>query len=140
MLPSLMLFDSEPPQPGSRRPIKIVVVLGVAFSLLIGLLLVVLRSTSMMTVPVMIAVVSAIMIVLVALLVLRSPTGEKVKREIAAGDMYSLIDRMLPELDANERQYLRRRLEEIDAGTSKETPEELGALLDEHIRERRERR
>lgn len=139
MLPSLMLFDSQPPQPGNRRSAKLAMVLGLVIAMLLGALLFAMRSMSGAMMPIILAVAVAIMLVVIAVLVVRAMPSDKAKHEIAEGDMYSLIDRMLPELDANERLYLQRKLDEMEAGKLHETPEELGALLDERIRERRER-
>jgi hypothetical protein len=113
--------------------------LGLLGALLAGLVVFFLRSPVSATLPVVMMVVTGVMVVLFALVLVRAVPGDKAKREIAAGDMYSLIDRMLPELDTNERLYLQRKLDELEAGKPHETPEELGALLDERIRERRER-
>jgi hypothetical protein len=61
---------------------------------------------------------------------------EKPKRRLEELDMYSMIDRLLDELDGDELVYLRRRLEEHEQGKDRELSHSLEMLLDERSYER----
>jgi hypothetical protein len=56
---------------------------------------------------------------------------EKQKRELAGGDMYSMIDRLVDDLDEDELDYLRRRLAAREQGRDHKLTQSLEALLDE---------
>ena len=56
----------------------------------------------------------------------------KAKRGLDGADMYSLIDRMVDDLDDDEATYLRRRLDDRERGLKRdETKNALDDLLDE---------
>ncbi len=133
------LSDDNATQANGRRLTKWGVAMVFALLLAAGLLVFLLRSPVSATLPVILTIVTAVMVGVIAVVFVRATETGKHKRDLAAGDMYSLIDRMLPELDENERLYLQRRLDEMGAGRQKESPEALSELLDERIRERRER-
>ena len=63
---------------------------------------------------------------------------EKAKRGgVSSGDMYTLIDRMIDNLDADELDYLRQRMDEAE---SRMADEDWGESLDERETRRRMRR
>jgi hypothetical protein len=96
----------------------------------------------------LVAVPTLMVIILVAVALIVSilfgtPTKdspEKRKRGLEGLDMYSMIDRLVDELDADELAYLRRRLEEGEQGTDRELSHSLETLLDERSDERQTRR
>jgi hypothetical protein len=51
--------------------------------------------------------------------------------------MYTLIDRMVGDLNEDEAAYLRRRLDELEAGLQTDLPAEVTDLLDQRKRNRR---
>ncbi len=61
---------------------------------------------------------------------------EKRKRGLEDLDMYSMIDRLVDELDGDELVYLRRRLQEHEQGEDRELRYSLETLLDERSEER----
>lgn len=61
----------------------------------------------------------------------RTPDAtEKRKRELENVDMYSMIDRLVGDLDDDELAHLRRRLEEREQGRDPKLSQSLEALLD----------
>jgi hypothetical protein len=60
-----------------------------------------------------------------------STTAEKQKRALDGLDMYSMIDRLVDDLDEDELAHLRRRLEERDQGHDPKLKQSLQALLEE---------
>src|SRR5215213_8666671 len=63
-------------------------------------------------------------------------TAEKQKRALAGLDMYSMIDRLVDDLDEEELAHLRRRLEEREQGRDRKLTQSLEALLDERSESR----
>lgn len=62
----------------------------------------------------------------------RAPDPVKQKRGLDGQDMYTLIDRMVDDLDDDEKAYLRRRLEQKDD----DLPQRMSNLLDYREEER----
>jgi hypothetical protein len=58
-------------------------------------------------------------------------SAEKRKRELDGMDMYSMIDRLVDDLDEDELDYLQRRLEARKQGHDPKLTQSLEALLDE---------
>jgi ABC-type multidrug transport system fused ATPase/permease subunit len=58
-------------------------------------------------------------------------TAEKRKRALDGLDMYSMIDRLVDDLDEDELDYLRRRLESREQGHDPKLAQSLEALLDQ---------
>jgi len=60
----------------------------------------------------------------------RQTQSEKAKRFAPGQDMYTMIDRMVDDLDEDELAYLRRRLEEQDQTSQGELAQSIDELLD----------
>lgn len=61
----------------------------------------------------------------------------KAKRGLDGADMYTLIDRMVDDLDDDEAEYLRRRLDDRERGLQRqETEQSLADLLDQREADR----
>jgi hypothetical protein len=125
-----------------NRPVKLVLtgVMVIAFigliqtfvpSLLSGLVAI---PTLMITIFVAIALIVSILFSTPA-----KDASEKRKRGLEGADMYTMIDRLVDELDGDELVYLRRRLEEHAQGTNRELNHSLETLLDERSEERQTR-
>jgi hypothetical protein len=95
----------------------------------------------------LVAVPTLMVIVLVAIALIVSilfgaqikDSPQKRKRRLEGLDMYSMIDRLVDELDGDELVYLRRRLEEHEQGKDHELSRSLETLLDERSQERQTR-
>jgi hypothetical protein len=133
--------DSVGQSLGDSRTFKVVI------AGLVPLLIIVLISTFVpaLTQDVLIAPTSIILLLLtVALLVnALSPTrakdpAEKRKRELENVDMYSMIDRLIDDLDEDEIEYLRQRLKA--RGDNRHLTKSLETLLDERSEGRQSQR
>lgn len=118
---------------GSRRWL----VAGVMVALTLALVVAMLGRAPMLIVTLMLLGVPTVMIVLLALLlrgmgVFRAE-DVKEKRRLHGADMYTLIDRLVDDLDEDEAAYLRRRLDEREAGLRID----LQSLLDQRESDRR---
>ena len=106
--------DSEgtPDEKRRRRMVGVMLGLGVAVFLMVSLLFTG-RAGSVSIMPMIIAV--AIIVIGVGALVSFIPRSrEKQKRGLDGQDMYTLIDRMVDDLDEDEVGYLQTRLDERD--------------------------
>ncbi|MBL8162888.1 MAG: hypothetical protein JNJ61_12945 [Anaerolineae bacterium] len=63
---------------------------------------------------------------------------DKPKRSQPGMDMYSMIDRMMDELDPDELDYLRRRLDDRSGAADNDLVESVNDLLDEREEQRRQ--
>lgn len=86
-------------------------------------------------VPVLLIGVSVLLLVLGRL----QPNAPKSKRGVEGLDMYSMIDRMVEELDDDEAAYLQRRLDERDAKPKRDLTASLSDLLDQRAEDRQQR-
>ena len=111
-----------------RKMIAVAAAIAVCLSVLISSEPNLLRSSSQIPIVLVISFLSsAIMGTLVGR---RRPRSvEKRKRGLEDGDMYTLIDRMVDDLDEDEFDYLRRRLEDREHGTKARLAESLDDLL-----------
>lgn len=131
---------------GARRSPRLralkLLTIGVASLFAIGI--------AMMVAPVnnvrIIGLVTALPIVLIAVAVvwlllsrLTSTTTAKSKRGLDGLDMYSMIDRMVDDLDDDEAAYLQRRLDQRDGKTKRDLTASLEELLDQRAEDRRQR-
>jgi hypothetical protein len=127
--------DSENPPP-SRKRATVGIIIGGMVAMVLGLLLV-LAPRMMMSTSVwgVIGVFVVIMILIIAGLVVttsqRQADRAKRKRGPNGQDMYTLIDRMMDNLDDDELDYLRDRLTQREHGPKHELAESLGDLLDQ---------
>ncbi len=71
----------------------------------------------------------------VSLLAMRT-TPQKAKRGLAGLDMYSVIDRLVDDLDNDEAAYLRRRLDEREEKAKDDLTLTVDELLDQRAQER----
>ena len=113
-------------------PLKIVLA-GVTILCLIGIIQAVAPAllSGLLGVPVMVIMVFLSIALFVS--IMSSPrartAAEKQKRE--GLDMYSMIDRLVEDLDEDELDHLRRRLEERAQGRDSKVTESLETLLDQ---------
>jgi hypothetical protein len=89
----------------------------------------------LLIVPLVVILLTAAIVGLDALS--RQRAGDKRKRRPQDADMYTLIDRMVGDLNEDEVAYLRRRLDELEAGLQTDLPAEVTDLLDQRKRNRR---
>ncbi|MBC8171447.1 MAG: hypothetical protein H7X77_07230 [Anaerolineae bacterium] len=90
-------------------------------------------------------VVFAVLIIIVAMIPISllfsrnttsSETTEKQKRVLAGMDMYSLIDRMVQELDEDEIAYLQNQLDQRSGAQKQDLQASLGDLLNQRAEKR----
>jgi hypothetical protein len=128
------MYDSENPPPPRRRALKSLVV-GMVAALAIMLLFMMTRKIgpgpSESVVGISVVVILVLLVTFSAAIngALRRTNPEKRKRGLEGLDMYSLIDRMVDDLDEDELDYLRGRLEEREHGPKHELAESLDELL-----------
>ena len=125
-----MFFDGPDDDNSEGRPRStylITALAGIVVMLLLGLLLFA-RSAGSAGILLVIGVVTLAVVATIGSLLYQRGEGDtrsKAKRKNV--DMFSLIDRLVDDLDADEAAYLRQRLDAIER---RETAESLGALLD----------
>ncbi len=133
------LDDSENPPPSRKQATRGIVAGGIV-AMVIGLLLA-LGSSSINAVGVFSIGIMVIVVILtlVGLAVVNSRRGEpeKGKRGVDGQDMFTLIDRMVDDLDDDEVDYLRSRLEQREHGSKNELADSLGELLEQRTEARR---
>ena len=142
--PSTMNND-EQPQPPARA--ALVILMGVIIATLLGFGLVVsARAGSSILLMLIIGTVVLGITVMVGFAAqaryraqAAATADEKPKRFAPGQDMYTMIDRMLDDLDEDELAYLRRRLEEQELVSEDDLVQSMGELLDKRaeLRERR---
>ena len=128
--------DNEPAPPNSRA--ALVILMGVLIAGMLGFgLIAFARTTSSILVPLMLGTLVLIISVMVGFASqaryraqAAASTDEKPKRFAPGQDMYTMIDRMVDDLDEDERAYLRRRLEEQDQQVDDDLALSMGELLD----------
>lgn len=133
-----------PPTRGGRASRKqtaklIGVLISGILSFLLLLVVLAFRSgTSLPWIMIVVGALVAVVIPIIAVFALRNAReGEaaapvKRKRGIDGEDMYSLIDRLVDDLDDDEAAYLRRRLDDHERGLQREdTKTSIGDLLDD---------
>ena len=133
----MQLFS--PPPSDKQKPATVTTTAAIAISLVISLLLaggfVAFASTSSFVVaPLIVTVVLAMVFGLMKYsrqqaLAESYTADEKPKRFAPGQDMYTMIDRMLDDLDEDELAYLRRRLEEQELVSEDDLVQSMGELL-----------
>lgn len=137
------LDDSE--NPPSRKQATMGVIAGGVLAMVIGALLILAPRAAINPAAAMVIGVMVIVTILSLAAVTisnwqRSKVREKRKRDVAGLDMYSLIERMVDDLDEDELDYLRRRLEEREHGPKHELADSLDELLTQRAEDREARR
>ena len=126
--------NSDGQSPNGNRSLKLMLagMSLVAFLAIIYMLAPTLM-TSIFAVPIMIITVLLALALFINILSSAETknTAEKRKRALDGLDMYSMIDRLVDDLDADELAHLRRRLEERDQARDPQLKQSLEALLDE---------
>ncbi|MCB9454036.1 MAG: hypothetical protein H6672_21595 [Anaerolineaceae bacterium] len=125
----------------AKRRTKIMLALGLGVLALGGFVLMFLMESGALFTPVLFIIIGVIVLlaILAPMIALaqqnqRKQTAEatKAKRGLDGTDMYSLIDRMVDDLDEDEAAYLRRRLDDRERGLKRDaTKDALADLLDE---------
>lgn len=122
MFPIFISPESDQ-DPRMRTRAKLSIVLGLTIAITLGLMVVLLQRD--VAVPfdryifISFSILTVIGVIVVALIARAGQETEKRKREGA--DMYTLIDRLVDDLDDDEAAYLRRRLDDRERGLE-ETP------------------
>ena len=125
--------DSEESQNDLRWRKLIGLGLGAAVSLSVGLGLLLSRTGAIVGMPIWGIAALIMVLAVVGLFVVSCERDvQKRKRGLDGLDMYSLIDRMVDDLDNDERAYLQQRL----AQTENTLPEQMVDLLDQRTQER----
>lgn len=127
--------NDEQPQPNTRAALVILMGVMIATMLGFGLISYAGSSSSILMMLIIGTVVLGITVMVGFAAQARyraqaAATDEKPKRFAPGQDMYTLIDRMLDDLDADEMAYLRRRLEEQDQQVDDDLMQSMGELLD----------
>jgi hypothetical protein len=129
-----------PPDRDPKSRTLLVVSLGVGFVVAIvlgGLLL--LRGGGVnpgLGVPAVVVIIMSIAAVMIAVVTTQGRSAEKAKRGLEGLDMYSLIDRLVDDLDDDERAYLQRRLDERESGDREDLEVSVKTLLDQRNEDR----
>jgi hypothetical protein len=127
--------------PRSQKRALAAAMLGLLIMMMLGASLLVVRY-SRNPFPIIAIGVGAVLVFLMGITVTvslfsqPSPQVAKRKRGLNGLDMYSLIDRLVDDLDEEERAYLQRRLEERESSS----PEELPGVIDDLLHQRSEDR
>lgn len=129
--------DSDDPAYALRNRKLVIVGLLTAIAFAFGLLLVVRAGSGAFM-----AIFPIILIVMIALVMVLVTAGRqagiaKEKRRPQGADMYTLIDRMVDDLDDDEAAYLRRRLDAREADMQNDLPADMQDLLDQREQDRR---
>lgn len=138
------LNDSENPPP-SRKQATMGVIVGGVLAMAIGFLLIFApRAAINPAAAVVIGVMVIVTLLSLAAVTItnwqRSKEQEKRKRGLDGVDMYSLIDRMVDDLDEEELDHLRRRIEEREHGPKRDMADSLDELLIQRAQDRETRR
>jgi hypothetical protein len=118
------------------------VMLGLVITMLLGVSLLVIRAGGT-AFPIIAVGVGAILVLLMGVMLAAnfpsqaSPQVAKRKRGLDGLDMYSLIDRLVDDLDEDEMAYLQRRLDERESGSPDRLPEVIDDLLSQRTEDRR---
>ncbi len=135
-----------PPSSGdesdARQRLKIVAVIALGVLALAGFVMMFAVRSGTMTTPILFIVIgiAVLFVILVPLIAFSNENQRKrdtaarskAKRGLDSADMYSLIDRMVDEMDDDEATYLRRCLDDRERGLKRdETKNALDDLLDE---------
>ncbi len=131
--------DSVRQSLNESRPVKLMLT-GLMIIVFIGLIQTFVPSllSGLVAVPTLMVIVLVAIALIVSILfgAQIKDSSEKRKRRQDGLDMYSMIDRLVDELDGDELAYLRRRLEEHEPGKDRELSHSLETLLDERSEER----
>lgn len=134
--------DSVRKSLNENRPLKLMLT-GLMIIVFIGLIQTFVPSllSGLVAVPTLMVIVLVAIALIVSILfgAQTKDSPEKRKRRLEGFDMYSMIDRLVDELDEDELVYLRRRLEEHERGEDRELGHSLETLLDERSEERQTR-
>ncbi len=138
----LQRSDSVRKSLNENRPLKLILT-GLMIIIFIGLIQTFVPGllSGLVAVPtlVVIILVSIALIVTVLFGAQTKDSPEKRKRQLEGLDMYSMIDRLVDELDGDELVYLRQRLEQHEQVKDRELSHSLETLLDERSEERQTR-
>ncbi len=141
MMP-VIIDDSAPSSSPRLRALKLLA-MGVASAFAIGIAILVdpslgnMRAVGLIVaVPILLIAVSVVWLLLSRL---TSTSTAKGKRGLDGLDMYSMIDRMVDDLDDDEAAYLQRRLNEREGKAKHDLTASLEELLDQRAEERQQR-
>lgn len=129
----------QPPDgesPNRRQAVKMIFV-GLFLAVGVGLLLVFTRG--LMSAPALFMVIAGMVVLAVAaLFVLANGAAEKDKRKrgLDGLDMYTLIDRLVDDLDDDEAAYLQRRLDERQTAEKDDLAQSVESLLERRSQDR----
>lgn len=117
------MFPSSDQPPDARQKMLAWVTIAIGLVVLVGfgLFYATMRGglTAPMVIAIAIAIITAITVPLIAIYVNRqqqAATASKAKRGLDGMDMYSVMDRMVDDLDDDEAAYLRQRLDDQQLG------------------------
>jgi len=127
--------NDEQPQPNTRAALVILMGVMIATMLGFGLISYAGSSSSILMMLIIGTVVLGISVMVGFAAQARyraqaAAADEKPKRFAPGQDMYTLIDRMVDDLDEDERAYLRRRLEEQEQASEDDLVQSMAELLD----------
>ncbi len=141
MMP-VIVDDSAPSSSPRVRALKLLA-LGVASLFAIGIVMMVNPVAGNVRVIGLVAALPVLMIAVSVVWLLLSrltPTSTaKGKRGLDGLDMYSMIDRMVDDLDDDEAAYLQRRLDEREGKAKHDLTASLEELLDQRAEDRQQR-
>ena len=141
MMP-VIIDDDAPSRSPRLRAIKLLV-MGVALMFAIGIVMMVNPVAGNVRVIGLIAAVPVLMIAIsvvwLVLSRLSPPTTAKGKRGLDGLDMYTMIDRMVDDLDDDEAAYLQRRLDQREGKAKHDLTASLEELLDQRAEDRQQR-
>lgn len=136
MFPVPILDDNNPRQPPRPVGFKLLMIgVAVMFAFVIALLF-----APEVDAALIVTIIPAVALVMIAAGVLALMNArsqpQKAKRGLAGLDMYSVIDRLVADLDDDEAAYLRRRLDERDEKAKDELTLSLDEVLEQRAQER----
>lgn len=128
--------------PRTQKRALVGVVLGLVIMMLLGMSLLAIRAGGT-AFPIIAVAVGIILVLFVGIMLAATVFSQassqvaKRKRGLDGLDMYSLIDRLVDDLDEDEMAYLQRRLDERDSSSPDELSGAVEGLLNQRTEDRR---
>lgn len=138
MLPFLPMFQPESDSSTNPQQRNLLIVVAMTIAVILGGVLLIGRGGNT---PIMVMIMLTVMMVMAFMVKLRrglplDSGNDKRKRTLPGQDMYSLIDRLVDDLDEDELDYLQQRLRDRMVDEPNPLPEDLDAALDRRAADR----
>jgi flagellar basal body-associated protein FliL len=128
--------------PQRQKRALVAVLVGLVIMMLLGVSMLMISAGGTTTFPLIAVSVGVILVLLMGVMLgarffsQASNRAAKRKRGLDGLDMYSLIDRLVDDLDEDEMAYLRHRLDDRESSSPDELPEVIDDLLSQRTEDR----